>query len=57
MDIALARIGDRPCVLDAQSYLLGFYGSFGFTVAGAEFVEDGIPHTPMRRHNHQHVCR
>lgn len=46
---ALNRVGDRPCVLDAQSYLVGFYASFGFTPAGPEFVEDGIPHTPMRR--------
>lgn len=49
MEAALARTGDRPCVLDAQSYLVDFYRSFGFTVAGPEFVEDGIPHVPMRR--------
>jgi len=49
MDAALARAGDRPCVLDAQTYLVKFYRSFGFTVAGVEFVEDGIPHMPMRR--------
>jgi ElaA protein len=36
-------------VLDAQTHLTGWYGRFGFTVAGAGFVEDGIPHTPMRR--------
>jgi ElaA protein len=46
---ALERTGDRPCVLDAQSYLVDFYGSFGFEPAGPEFVEDGIPHVPMRR--------
>jgi ElaA protein len=49
MEAALARTGDRPCVLDAQSYLVDFYRSFGFTVAGEEYVEDGIPHVPMRR--------
>jgi ElaA protein len=36
-------------VLDAQSYLVGFYGGFGFVVDGPEFLEDGIAHTPMRR--------
>nr|WP_205863759.1 GNAT family N-acetyltransferase [Planosporangium mesophilum] len=49
MAAALDLIGDRPCVLDAQSYLVGFYAGFGFQVSGAEFVEDGIPHVPMRR--------
>ncbi len=49
MQAALSLIGDRPCVLDAQSYLVGFYQSFGFTTDGPEYVEDGIPHVPMRR--------
>src|SRR5690348_12532759 len=47
---ALAGIGDRPCVLDAQSYLAGFYARFGFAATGPEFVEDGIPHVPMARY-------
>jgi len=39
-----------PTVLDAQSYLVGFYGALGFTPVGPEYVdEDGIPHVPMRR--------
>ncbi len=37
----------RPVRINAQSHLVEWYGRFGFTVAGAEFVEDGIPHTPM----------
>jgi ElaA protein len=45
---ALTRIGDRPCVLDAQANLVGFYTGMGFTTTGAEFLEDGIPHVPMR---------
>jgi ElaA protein len=49
MDEALALIGDRPCVLDAQSYLVDFYARYGFRATGAEYVEDGIPHVPMRR--------
>ena len=46
---ALAVVGDRPCVLDAQTHLVGFYAGFGFAVDGPGYVEDGIPHTPMRR--------
>ncbi|HEV7897422.1 MAG TPA: GNAT family N-acetyltransferase [Planosporangium sp.] len=46
---ALDLIGDRPCVLDAQSHLTGFYARFGFEATGPPFVEDGIPHVPMRR--------
>jgi ElaA protein len=49
MTAALQRIGSRPCVLDAQSYLIGFYTSFGFLESGPEYVEDGIAHVPMRR--------
>jgi ElaA protein len=36
-------------VLDAQSYLVDWYTTLGFAVDGAEFLDDGIPHTPMRR--------
>lgn len=39
----------RPVVLDAQSYLVGFYTSLGYEVTGPEFLDDGIPHVPMRR--------
>lgn len=35
-------------LIHAQSYLLGFYRGFGFTVEGDEFLEDGIPHLLMR---------
>jgi len=38
----------RDVVLDAQTPLAGWYAGFGFVVDGEEFVEDGIPHTPMR---------
>lgn len=47
LQTALARPG--PFVLDAQSHLTGWYEGFGFRVDGPEFIEDGIPHTPMRR--------
>lgn len=49
MTLALQRIGSRTTVLSAQSYLTDFYSSFGYEVSGPEFVEDGIPHVPMRR--------
>ncbi|WP_300681687.1 GNAT family N-acetyltransferase [Nocardioides sp.] len=41
--------GPRPIVLDAQSPLVPWYAQHGFDVDGAEFLEDGIAHTPMRR--------
>ena len=46
---ALSVCSGRDVVLDAQSPLAGWYTSFGFAVDGREFVEDGIPHVPMRR--------
>ncbi|WP_416900520.1 GNAT family N-acetyltransferase [Micromonospora echinospora] len=49
MTEALAVVGHRPCVLEAQSHLVDFYARYGFSASGPEYVEDGIPHTPMRR--------
>jgi ElaA protein len=46
---ALDLIGDRPSTLHAQSHLAHYYARFGFEVTAPEFLEDGIPHTPMRR--------
>jgi ElaA protein len=46
----LARqFGPCPVRIGAQSYLERFYASFGFERCGPEYVEDGIPHLPMRR--------
>lgn len=45
---ALQVCAGRDVVLDAQSPLAGWYAGFGFEADGAEFVEDGIPHLPMR---------
>ncbi|MEO5981259.1 MAG: GNAT family N-acetyltransferase [Pedococcus sp.] len=42
-------VGERDVVLDAQSHLADWYAAFGFVASGRGFVEDGIPHTPMRR--------
>ena len=46
---ALDRVGDREVVLDAQEPLAGWYAGFGWEVSGPGFLEDGIPHVPMRR--------
>jgi ElaA protein len=46
---ALAEVGDRESVLSAQSPLAGWYATFGYRVDGEEFLDDGIPHLPMRR--------
>ncbi len=40
-------IGDL--VLDAQSHLVDWYESHGFATTGPEFLDDGIPHVPMKR--------
>jgi ElaA protein len=49
MEAALAVVGARPSVLDAQAHLADFYARFGYKVNGDTFVEDGIPHVPMAR--------
>ncbi len=46
---ALQVCPDREVVLDAQTPLADWYAGHGFVVSGPEFLEDGIPHTPMRR--------
>ncbi|HCB04348.1 MAG TPA: GNAT family N-acetyltransferase [Nocardioides sp.] len=48
MQAALQVCPDRDVVLDAQSPLAGWYGTYGFVVTGLEFLDDGIPHLPMR---------
>ena len=45
LDLAAGEV----VVLNAQSYLADWYARFGFVLDGAEFLEDGIPHVPMRR--------
>ncbi|WNV89820.1 GNAT family N-acetyltransferase [Umezawaea sp. Da 62-37] len=49
VEAALSEVGTVDCVLDAQTYVADFYGSFGFVAESAEFIEDGIPHLRMRR--------
>jgi ElaA protein len=47
LEAALATTSG-PVVLDAQTYLADWYARYGFAVDGAEFLDDGIPHLPMR---------
>ena len=49
MAAALETIGDRPSSLEAQSHLEKWYERFGYSRSGEDYVEDGIPHTPMSR--------
>jgi ElaA protein len=37
----------RPVRIDAQAQLAEWYAGLGFLRCGADFVEDGIVHTPM----------
>ena len=46
---AIEQAGAREIVLDAQSHLQVWYHGFGFVQDGEEYLEDGIPHVPMRR--------
>ncbi|PRI12418.1 GNAT family N-acetyltransferase [Leucobacter massiliensis] len=48
LEAAIAECGDGPILIHAQAHLAEWYGRFGFVVCGAEFLEDGIPHLPMR---------
>ena len=53
LSAALVRRGielceDRTIDIGAQAYLEGWYERFGFVRSGPDYVEDGIPHLPMR---------
>jgi ElaA protein len=38
----------RTVDIGAQAYLENWYERFGFRRSGADYLEDGIPHLPMR---------
>src|SRR5690349_10886796 len=38
-----------PIHIGAQAYLESWYEQFGFRRSGPGYIEDGIPHIPMRR--------
>ncbi|MEO0599899.1 MAG: GNAT family N-acetyltransferase [Myxococcota bacterium] len=48
-DLATAKWGPHPIHLSAQAHLEPFYASLGYVATGPGYLEDGIPHLPMRR--------
>ena len=48
LEAALTACPERPVVMNAQTPLRAWYERFGFEVDGPEFLDDGIPHLPMR---------
>jgi ElaA protein len=44
----MALCAGFPITLGAQAHLEGWYERFGFRRSGPGYVEDGIPHVPMR---------
>jgi ElaA protein len=38
-----------PWVMHAQARLADWYATFGFAISGPEYLDDGIPHVPMRK--------
>jgi len=49
LQAALAETGSATVRLNAQTYLKDMYIKHGFAADGEEYIEDGIPHIPMRR--------
>lgn len=47
--MGLELCGDRPVEIGAQSYLEQWYEQFGFVRSGPEYLDERIPHIPMRR--------
>jgi ElaA protein len=45
---ALELVPAGEVVLGAQTYLADWYGKFGFVRDGEEYLEDNLPHVPMR---------
>lgn len=49
IEAAIAAEPQRTFRLSGQWHLAGWYGTFGFERTGRDYMEDGIPHTPMVR--------
>ena len=49
MEQGIALCEGFPITLGAQAHLESWYERFGFRRSGPGYVEDGIPHVPMRR--------
>ena len=41
------ELAPPPVRISAQARLAGWYAALGFVRCGPDFIEDGIPHTPM----------
>lgn len=48
LDHAAQHFGPASVFVSAQAHLKDFYASLGFDVCGEGYLEDGIPHLPMR---------
>ncbi|MBW8172657.1 GNAT family N-acetyltransferase [Ornithinimicrobium sp. Arc0846-15] len=48
MHAAIEHCADAPIDIEAQAHLEQWYAKFGFVRCGDDFLEDGIPHLPMR---------
>jgi ElaA protein len=48
MSDVLSRAERQTVLLAAQEHLAGWYARFGFTPTGPSYLEDDIPHVPMR---------
>lgn len=49
IEAGIALCEGHPITMGAQAHLAGWYARFGFRTSGPGYVEDGIPHVPMRR--------
>ncbi|RGE21952.1 GNAT family N-acetyltransferase [Leucobacter sp. wl10] len=48
LEAAIAECAGGPILIHAQAHLEAWYERFGFAASGEGFLEDGIPHLPMR---------
>ena len=46
---ALTIVPGETVILHAQTHVTDLYRGHGFEICGPQFLEDGIPHVPMRR--------
>ncbi|NYI68183.1 GNAT family N-acetyltransferase [Spelaeicoccus albus] len=49
LQAVISTHGDSLLTMHAQSHLTGWYARYGFTPCGPDFLDDGIPHTPLQR--------
>lgn len=49
IDDVVQQYGNESLVIHAQSYVVGLYESFGFSVVGQPFMEAGLAHRTMVR--------